>query len=121
VRNLQGLFERHKLVVATQLTMAILGKEGKLVDGRFELLISRERRAPQASPMPDWLPDAIWTAANALKVPSPRNLLLIRGGELGQRALRGYAMKADSGREGKGWGGGWGVRVNSAFGEELTI
>jgi hypothetical protein len=55
-------------VVATQLTMAILGKEGKLVDGRFELLISRERRASQPSPMPDWLPDNIWTAANALKV-----------------------------------------------------
>ena len=56
--SLQGLFERRKLVVATQLTMAILGKEGKLVDGRFELLISRERRAPQPSPMPDWLPTA---------------------------------------------------------------
>ena len=48
--------------------MAILGKEGKLADGRFELLINRERRPNMASPLPDWMPDTAWTAANALKV-----------------------------------------------------
>ena len=69
--SLQGLFERHKLVVATQLTMAILGKEGKLGASRFELLINRERRPTMPSPLPDWLPDAAWTAANALKARRP--------------------------------------------------
>lgn len=64
----QGLFERHKLIVATQLTMAILGREGKLLDGRFELLINRERRVSMPSPLPDWLPDSAWANANALKV-----------------------------------------------------
>ena len=64
----QGLFERHKIVVATQLTMAILKKEDKLPEGRFELMMSPPRRVPMQSPLPDWLPDNIWSAANALKV-----------------------------------------------------
>ena len=57
--------------MATQMAMAILGKEGKLADGRFELLINRERRPNMPSPLPDWLPDSAWTAANALKVYFP--------------------------------------------------
>ena len=66
----QGLFERHKLVVAAQLTMAILKKAGRLALGRFELLMSPPKRVPSQSPMPDWLPDNIWEAANALKAGS---------------------------------------------------
>jgi len=39
-----------------------------LVQAKPAWLLSRERRALQASAMPDWLPDAIWTAANVFKV-----------------------------------------------------
>ena len=65
------------------MTMAILGKEGKLMDGRFELLINRERSPNVPSPLLDWLPDTAWTAANALKVfsskPSPVPFNLTEG------------------------------------------
>ena len=33
-----GLFERHKLIVASQLTMAVLKKEGKLQQAKFDWL-----------------------------------------------------------------------------------
>lgn len=66
--GVQGLFERHKLVVATQLAMAILRKEGNLTNEKVELLMSPPGRVAMQSPLPGWLPDTVWAAANALKV-----------------------------------------------------
>ena len=64
----QGLFERHKLVFATQLAMAIIKRDSNLASGRFDLLLVPPKRVAMQSPMPDWLPDNAWAAANALKV-----------------------------------------------------
>jgi len=41
----QGLFERHKLLVATQLTMSILKKKGELSHAKYEYLM----RGPKVS------------------------------------------------------------------------
>lgn len=63
----QGLFERHKLALATQLTMAILRKSNTSAMSAFALLMAPMKRATGPSPLPEWLPDNAWAAATALK------------------------------------------------------
>lgn len=45
----QGLFERHKLIVATQLCMSILKKKGELSYHKFEYLMRGTKVRGRAS------------------------------------------------------------------------
>ena len=65
---LQGLFERHKLIVATQLAMLVLRKAGELSAQKFDFLLRGPQRAGVTNPVVEWLPDSIWASVQALKV-----------------------------------------------------
>jgi len=62
----RGLFERHKLIFATQLCFKILGKRGELPHEEIEyLLMGKKREEP--NPLAEWLPDSNWHSVCALK------------------------------------------------------
>jgi dynein heavy chain, axonemal len=63
----QGLFERHKLIVATQLCMAVLRSRGELCRTKFEYLLRAPREMGVASPLSDWVPESVWGSVQALK------------------------------------------------------
>ena len=67
--HMQGLFERHKLIVASQLCIAVLKRSGQLSQAKFEFLLRGPRREGVENPMKDWLPDSVWASIQALKVP----------------------------------------------------
>eukprot|EP00232_Nephroselmis_pyriformis_P019075 CAMPEP_0182900652 /NCGR_PEP_ID=MMETSP0034_2-20130328/28990_1 /TAXON_ID=156128 /ORGANISM="Nephroselmis pyriformis, Strain CCMP717" /LENGTH=4527 /DNA_ID=CAMNT_0025034901 /DNA_START=131 /DNA_END=13711 /DNA_ORIENTATION=+ len=62
-----GLFERHKLIVATQLCMVILKQRGELDQGHFDYLLRGPRVTGSDNPMPDWLADSSWASVQALR------------------------------------------------------
>ena len=64
----QGLFERHKLVMATQLCMAVLQKAGKLQQVKYNYLVRGLRKDNILNAVKEWLPDTTWFAAAALAV-----------------------------------------------------
>ena len=64
----QGLFERHKLVMASQLCMAVLQKSGKLQQAKYNYLLRGPRKDGTPNAVKSWLPDAAWSAATALAV-----------------------------------------------------
>ena len=64
----QGLFERHKLIVATQLAMLVLRKAGELSAQKFDFLLRGPQRAGVSNPIAEWLPDSVWASVQALKV-----------------------------------------------------
>ena len=64
----QGLFERHKLIVATQLAMVVLRKLGELPAAKFDFLLRCPRRHGIPNPIVEWLPDPVWASLQALKV-----------------------------------------------------
>ena len=64
----QGLFERHKLIVATQLCVAVLKRGGKLQQTKFDYLVRGPRNSTTVNPLKDWLPEAVWSSVQALKV-----------------------------------------------------
>ncbi len=64
----QGLFERHKLIVATQLAMLVLRKAGELSAQKFDFLLRGPQRAGVSNPIVEWLPDSVWASVQALKV-----------------------------------------------------
>ncbi len=65
---LQGLFERHKLIVATQLAMLVLRKAGELSAQKFDFLLRGPQRVGVTNPVVEWLPDSVWASVQALKV-----------------------------------------------------
>lgn len=64
----QGLFERHKLIVATQLAMVVLRKAGELPAAKFDFLLRCPRHPGIPNPIVEWLPDPVWASLQALKV-----------------------------------------------------
>jgi len=62
-----GLFERHKLIVAAQLTMAVLKKQGKLQPVLFDWLLKGHRVAGVDNPLPEWVGASIWESVQSLK------------------------------------------------------
>ena len=65
----QGLFERHKLIVASQLCIAVLKRSGQLSQAKFEFLLRGPRREGVENPLKDWLSDSVWASIQALKAP----------------------------------------------------
>lgn len=65
---IQGLFERHKLVMASQFCMAVLQKAGKLQQVKYNYLVRGLRKNTIPNVVKDWLPDTNWFAAAALAV-----------------------------------------------------
>ncbi len=63
----QGLFERHKLIVATQLCMQILRSRGELHYAKFEHLLRGPRTMGVDNPLHDWVSDSVWGSVQALK------------------------------------------------------
>ena len=66
--GLQGLFERHKLIVATQLCMAILKKNGELQQQKFDFLLRGPKVMGMENPLKEWILDSVWGSVQALKV-----------------------------------------------------
>ena len=58
----QGLFERHKLIFATQLALQILDKNGDLDATAFQFLIRGTSKPGVDNPLSDWLADSAWDA-----------------------------------------------------------
>ena len=73
---LQGLFERHKLIVATQLCMAILKKNGELQQQKFDFLLRGPKVMGMENPLKEWILDSVWGSVQALKVSSQDAALL---------------------------------------------
>jgi dynein heavy chain len=63
----QGLFERHKLIVATQLCMAVLRSKGELQRAKFEFLLRGPKEMGVDNPLTDWVSDSVWGSVQALK------------------------------------------------------
>ena len=64
----QGLFERHKLIMATQLCMAILRKNGELQQQKFDFLLRGVKVMGMENPLKEWVSDSVWGSVQALKV-----------------------------------------------------
>lgn len=64
----QGLFERHKLIMATQLCIAILRKNGELQQTKFDFLLRGPKVMGVDNPLSEWVSDSVWGAVQALKV-----------------------------------------------------
>lgn len=56
----QGLFERHKLIVATQLCMSILKGRGELQFLKFDFLLRGPKVMGVDNPLADWVSDSVW-------------------------------------------------------------
>eukprot|EP00878_Enallax_costatus_P032701 GHUV01035957.1.p1 GENE.GHUV01035957.1~~GHUV01035957.1.p1 ORF type:complete len:354 (+),score=108.96 GHUV01035957.1:90-1151(+) len=63
----QGLFERHKLIVATQLCMAVLRSRGELQRQKFEFLLRGPKEMGVDNPLTDWVSESVWGSVQALK------------------------------------------------------
>ncbi|KAI3434555.1 hypothetical protein D9Q98_002628 [Chlorella vulgaris] len=63
----QGLFERHKLLVATELCMRVLRKAGNLSEEKFDYILNKPKVVAVKNCLSEWLPDSCWHAAFALK------------------------------------------------------
>ena len=64
---LQGLFERHKLIVATQLCMAVLRQQGELQRSKFDVLLRGPKVMGVDNPLSEWVSDSVWGSVQALK------------------------------------------------------
>ena len=63
----QGLFERHKLIMGTQLVMAILRAKGDLQQNKFDYLLRGPKVLGEENPLSEWISDSIWANVQALK------------------------------------------------------
>ena len=63
----QGLFERHKLIVATQLCIAILRQEGKLQGAKLDFLLKSPRAQGIENPLREFVSDSAWACVMALR------------------------------------------------------
>jgi len=62
-----GLFERHKLIVASQLTMAVLKKQDKLQQDKFNWLLRGPRVLGMDNPLPEWIAQSNWECVQSLR------------------------------------------------------
>lgn len=62
----QGLFERHKLMFATQLCMAMSAADGSLQRDKFDFLLRGGRVEAPPNPLAEWLPLSAWQTAHAI-------------------------------------------------------
>jgi dynein heavy chain len=62
-----GLFERHKLIVASQLTMAVLKKQDKLQQDKFNWLLRGPRVLGVDNPLPEWIAQSNWECVQSLR------------------------------------------------------
>lgn len=70
----RGLFERHKLIVATMLTFRILLRSGELKPLEVEQLILGKvepNPPPIPEPLKNFVNDLIWAACRALEINIP--------------------------------------------------
>ena len=63
----QGLFERHKLIVSTQMCMLILAQQGQLDRTKFEFLLKAPKVLNVDNPVSDWVTDVSWATVQALR------------------------------------------------------
>ena len=63
----QGLFERHKLIMGTQLVMAILRGRGELQQQKFDFLLRGPKVLGEENPLSEWVSDSVWASVQALK------------------------------------------------------
>lgn len=63
----QGLFERHKLIVATQLCMSILRARGELNYQKFDFLMRGPKVMGVDNPLAEHLSESVWGSVQALK------------------------------------------------------
>ena len=71
----RGLFERHKLILATQLCFQILARAGELDAPSFQFLLRGPTLAagaetgapPPPNPLKEWLSDSAWDAVLGLR------------------------------------------------------
>eukprot|EP00227_Mantoniella_beaufortii_P011774 CAMPEP_0197579874 /NCGR_PEP_ID=MMETSP1326-20131121/3768_1 /TAXON_ID=1155430 /ORGANISM="Genus nov. species nov., Strain RCC2288" /LENGTH=4505 /DNA_ID=CAMNT_0043143449 /DNA_START=243 /DNA_END=13760 /DNA_ORIENTATION=+ len=62
-----GLFERHKLIVASQLTIAVIKKQGKLPMQQFDWLLRGPRVTGVDNPLPEWVGNSNWECVQSLR------------------------------------------------------
>ncbi|KAK3254170.1 Dynein beta chain, flagellar outer arm [Cymbomonas tetramitiformis] len=62
-----GLFERDKIIVATQLTMTILKNRGELNHVEFDYLLRGPKLQGVDNPLPEWISDNVWASVQSLK------------------------------------------------------
>lgn len=62
-----GLFEKHKLIFATQYALSLARQAGTLDTACAEYLLAGPRVPGVSSPLPEWMPDATWGAVLALR------------------------------------------------------
>lgn len=63
----QGLFERHKLIVATQLCIAILRADGRLQAAKLDFLLKGPRAQGIENPLREFVSDSVWACVMALR------------------------------------------------------
>jgi dynein heavy chain len=63
----QGLFERHKLIVATQLGIMVLRSQGKLDMSKFDFLLRGPKTLGIDNPVSDFVSDTCWATVQALR------------------------------------------------------
>jgi dynein heavy chain len=61
------MFERHKLIVATQLCMAVLRSRGELQRAKFDVLLRGPKVMGVDNPLSEWVSDSVWGSVQALK------------------------------------------------------
>jgi len=62
-----GLFERHKLITASQLCFAILKQKGELNSVLFDFLLRGPKVMGVENPVAEWVTEGSWAAVQALK------------------------------------------------------
>lgn len=62
-----GLFERDKIIVATQLVMSILKQQGKLHVVEFDYLLRGPKTFTGDNPLPEWISDSVWASIQSIK------------------------------------------------------
>jgi dynein heavy chain len=63
----QGLFEKHKLIFATQLCFRVLARRNELDQRMFDFLIRGPKNLAADNPLAEWLDNSAWGAIQALK------------------------------------------------------
>lgn len=62
-----GLFERHKLIVASQMVMSTLKQRGELSAPLFNYLLKGPKVLGHDNPLSEWVSDSVWASVQALR------------------------------------------------------
>ena len=63
----QGLFEKHKLIFATQLCFRVLARRNELDQRMFDFLIRGPKNFSIENPLVEWLDNSAWAGIQSLK------------------------------------------------------